>query len=373
MDNINRSFAYFAIGSWENSQGISKKIRGVLKAADKLGFKTKCSIYPGGVFSAYLKMALNIAVANEDYLMVRSPSYGGLIIMFGMIAARLRGNIIILDVPTPNGSAYKEIINNNQNIVIKIFKIIFLYIAGPWSFWPANLIVQYSEESWWFRLGNQAKSLKMGNGIDVKSIPFKKVSHDRDSKIIRLIGVANVSVWHGYDLVIKAIKWANIDDKFEYNLSFTIVGEGSVLDSLKKLSCDLDVKDYTSFTGKLTGDKLFEEYEKSDIAIGSLGLHRIGLNEAGTLKLREYCAIGIPFIYSGIDHDFDDSLKFCVAITQSEDPVYFIDGLKLLASRLDNIDHHNMRKYAINNLSHESKLRSIISRVNTKHHDLNLE
>jgi hypothetical protein len=42
------------------------------------------------------------------------------------------------------------------------------------------------------------------------------------------------------------------------------------------------------------------------MGIGSLGRHRVGIQQIKTLKNREYAARGIPFIYSETDSDFDD-------------------------------------------------------------------
>lgn len=70
-------------------------------------------------------------------------------------------------------------------------------------------------------------------------------------------------------------------------------------------------------------------YNKCSMALASLGLHRIGLSIASTLKTREYLAKGIPFVYSGeIDVFREDPVDFCFQVPADESP---IDIEKLVA------------------------------------------
>jgi glycosyltransferase involved in cell wall biosynthesis len=67
------------------------------------------------------------------------------------------------------------------------------------------------------------------------------------------------------------------------------------------------------------------EYEpilaKSDIAIGPLALHRIGITEGSSLKVREYLAYGLPVILEGKDTDFPGPVPFILELPSSEDNV----------------------------------------------------
>ena len=60
------------------------------------------------------------------------------------------------------------------------------------------------------------------------------------------------------------------------------------------------------------------------LQVGSLGLHRIGLTEASTLKVREYWARGIPFLLSYEDTDHLETPEmspfyWCSAIDEQSD------------------------------------------------------
>jgi hypothetical protein len=60
---------------------------------------------------------------------------------------------------------------------------------------------------------------------------------------------------------------------------------------------------------------------RADVAIGSLGLYRAKLQEASTLKVREYLARGIPTILGYRDTDFPEWAPFLLQIPNSADGV----------------------------------------------------
>jgi hypothetical protein len=77
---------------------------------------------------------------------------------------------------------------------------------------------------------------------------------------------------------------------------------------------------------KLYGYLKTEEYRKilagMDCAIGSLGLHRINLNESSPLKTRECLALGLPMILPYKDTDLDDlNCDFLLKIPNREDNI----------------------------------------------------
>lgn len=68
------------------------------------------------------------------------------------------------------------------------------------------------------------------------------------------------------------------------------------------------------------------EYKKilggADAAISSLGLHRIGLEEASPLKSRECLSLGLPLVLAYIDTDLDDlKADFLLRIPNKEDNI----------------------------------------------------
>jgi hypothetical protein len=66
------------------------------------------------------------------------------------------------------------------------------------------------------------------------------------------------------------------------------------------------MEDYVILYGKKHGEELDAIFNRCDFGIGSLGRHRVGIQQIKTLKNREYAARGIPFIYSETDSDFNN-------------------------------------------------------------------
>jgi hypothetical protein len=131
------------------------------------------------------------------------------------------------------------------------------------------------------------------------------------------------------------------------NIYLHIVGYGVELPVIKKMVKDLSITDTIFFYGRLYGEDLDEIFNRCDIAIGSLGIHRIGLHEAATLKAREYCARGIPFIYGINDVDFPLDFPYVLHIPADESPVDMIDVIRFAKTLYSDLSFSiKMREYA---------------------------
>jgi len=113
-----------------------------------------------------------------------------------------------------------------------------------------------------------------------------------------------------------------------------MVGVGPELTSLRELTNKLNLQNEVYFLGMRHGSQLAKLYERCHIAVGSLGHHRRGLSVAGEIKIREYTSIGIPFISTGFDFDFDfvhDELSvlklYRFNLTSTEDPTSLVNFL----------------------------------------------
>ena len=88
-------------------------------------------------------------------------------------------------------------------------------------------------------------------------------------------------------------------------------------------------------------------FDTCHIAIGSLGIHRNRMKEAASLKVREYCSRGIPFILSNKDPDFSDNFEYCLRIEPTDSPVHVDEIISFTRKVFQNTDHPKiMRKYA---------------------------
>jgi glycosyltransferase involved in cell wall biosynthesis len=150
----------------------------------------------------------------------------------------------------------------------------------------------------------------------------------------------------------------------EYNgpvkIRIHIVGDGPEIPRLKKMMDDLKLKDKIVFYGFISGQDLDSVFDQSHIAIGSLGIHRIGLKEASILKAREYCSRGIPYITACDDPDFTDDFAFVLKLPSDDQAIDMGQVLAFTTRVIQDADHpRKMRHYAKEHLDWSIKMRKL--------------
>ena len=207
------------------------------------------------------------------------------------------------------------------------------------------------------------RTIPIQNGVDSDSINM--IHPLEHGNVINLIGVASLSKWHGYDRVLMGLNnyYSNGGQR---TIHFNIVGEGSVLPEYKKFVADNELNDVVTFHGFKSGQELDDIYDLSDIAIGSLGSHRVGVyGVLSTLKSREYAVRGIPFITSN-EIDILPSSENSFILVVSED-----DSAVDINSVIDFFDRNQespaqIRKIGIEKGSIFTTMKPVISAFKTK-------
>ena len=200
------------------------------------------------------------------------------------------------------------------------------------------------------------KTLYIQNGLSVLDIPPKKFKKFNENNV-KLIGVAGLGFWHGFDRVIKGI-YLYLQNT-NANVVFNIVGEGKEKNNLIKLTNELNLNNNIVFTGAMQGKELDVLFDESDIAISTLGSHRIGITKLSALKSREYCARGIPFIYEGNNDGFDDDFPYILRVDSNDEPVNIEVVINFYRNILKGYTE-KMRNYAKNNFSWDKQMMQII-------------
>ncbi|SHI73975.1 glycosyltransferase [Clostridium intestinale] len=192
------------------------------------------------------------------------------------------------------------------------------------------------------------------NGIDLNNIPIiKKVQHDG----INLIGIANVSLWHGYDRLIRGIAdYYNLTNEKQENINFYIVGNGTELENLKKLSKNLSIENKIHFTGVKRGKELDDFINSMDIGVSSLALHRIKAGDP--IKTKEFIARGLPTILGYNDQSIESSFKYIFEADQDETAIDVKSVLEWYYSV--DLNAKYIRKYAEQNLDWSSQIKKIV-------------
>ncbi|MBI6013286.1 glycosyltransferase, partial [Clostridium perfringens] len=153
------------------------------------------------------------------------------------------------------------------------------------------------------------KSIPIENGICIEDYKQHENLNKSENKI-NLIAVASMRKWHGYDRLIQAIGEYYKTSNSKLDINFHIVGSGPEISKYKQISSKYNIDKNIIFYGELGGHKLDKLFDKCDIAIGSLGLYRIGLERVSTIKSKEYCARGIPFIYAYVEPKISEKEEF---------------------------------------------------------------
>lgn len=183
-------------------------------------------------------------------------------------------------------------------------------------------------------------TIVIDNGINIDKNKIKK-DISMETKDFNMLIVANMDKWHGIDRVIYGMK--RYIEKFPQNsrnVKVIVVGDGPAREKLERLTNKEKMKQYISFVGIQDGEKLERLYQNATIAIGSLGLHRIGIEEGSTLKIKEYCAKGIPFVLGYKEREINSEFKFALQIPANEEPLDVEQCIKFY----DNISALNYRE-----------------------------
>lgn len=158
------------------------------------------------------------------------------------------------------------------------------------------------------------KTLTQGNGVELSEVSLRKTPLDFSG--INLMFVSGSSnKWHGIDRLIRGI----YNYKGVSKITLHIVGK--VHHSIENDLRTIEDKCALHRHGVLDRSELSVVSERCNIGVGSLGLHRLEMYEGSTLKVREYMAMGLPFMLSYNDIDVDASYGYCLRYPANDSPV----------------------------------------------------
>ena len=208
--------------------------------------------------------------------------------------------------------------------------------------------------------------LNIDNGIDLTLIPPRAEPTKRDGKI-HLLAVASMCEWQGYERVINGMAEWNSNQAKNYVVDLVgDEGDGS-LARWKKLAYKLELSNQIIFHGRMTGDALTEMYNRATIGLGTLAMHKRGFKNGSVLKLREYMARGLPFVYANEDPHLNEDLPWCIKIPDDDSAVN-MEYIDEFIRRIKNEDglSDRMREYAKNNMSWEKQFLKIFEWIQKK-------
>lgn len=163
------------------------------------------------------------------------------------------------------------------------------------------------------------KELSSQKSKTIRNLPFRVIANSLDLSqrfaveppkensppTLIFLGSSRMA-WHGVDKVYRMA--AAFPD-----WRFHIVG--------MNMLCKSQTSSNLVIHGALAEKNYIHYLKLSDIAISSLALHRIGVNEISPLKTREYLAYGLPVIIGYRDTDFPEDPDFLLRLENREDNV----------------------------------------------------
>ena len=297
---------------------------------------------------------------KTDFIYIRKPTLTNrFYMMLKTIRSTYPSIIIIMEIPTYGGSERHGI----YRIVNAKEKRVARHLKGL-----VDIIATYSDDKYIWGI----KCLNLANCVDFGRIPIRSDRYHPIKKTLRMTCVADFIYYHGADRLIDGIK----NYTGEYKLVFNIVGGGAEIPNLKRQASGMD---NVIFHGFLSGDKLNDVFDNTDIAIDALGRHRSGVEYNSSLKGKEYAARGIPSI-SAVKTEFDylPDFPYYLKVPADDSPICVPDVI----SFYENIYNHNdsaevssfIRNYSYHRFDYEhgfeKPLQGCINRILTVREDM---
>lgn len=379
MDNSKLNFLYIVFHGIDNyGGGIAKKLLSQVKALNNLGVKTAFSYLNVDVGNNYLGRSvdgksletykkisgksitwewrfrfnklLRYVVDNQiNVIYVRYTHFANPFFNRFLKKLKQRRVFIILEVPTyPYDQEYANL-KLSQKIIKRteeIFRTRFKKLV--------DIVVSYTDEEMIFGI----KTIKISNGIEINSIKPRSHSPGND---LHILVVASMEFWHGYDRLIEGLK-DYYSGNYTKKVMLHFVGDSDNRESVKyKLLVEMyHLGEFVTFHGFRKGEELDNIFDSADLAAGCLAVHRKGISTAASLKNSEYCARGIPFIYSEIDNSFEGK-PFIYKIKPDESNVDINELVNFISS--NKFNPSEIRKFAAENLTWEIQMAKILNEI----------
>jgi len=155
-----------------------------------------------------------------------------------------------------------------------------------------------------YPLKKKQSSVVISNGVDVKAVEILPLPKN-DKPVLTLVGSPGMN-WHGMD---KLIQFAQSNPDVFVN----IVGYSAK-------DVDVPIPSNVTMHGYLSYAQIREVLKKTDVACGTLALHRKNMEEACPLKVREAILYGLPLLLGYHDTDLSDlNLPTILQIPNTED------------------------------------------------------
>ena len=297
-------------------------------------------------FDLYSALSIAINIEHFDYIYMRSKFVTHRAVKT-LIKYKKNGGKLIVEIPT---YGVKE---KSLNSIRKIAKCMsvnnrnrFEQLVDRYTLIGANCPENYK--------GKPAREIS--NGIDLDSLPIKKYSTLNSE--IHMLALASMRDWQGFDRVVLGM--GNYIG--EYRLILHLVGKDfdHSIEKWMTMAKELGVESNVLYHGALYGEELTSVFDTCHLGIGAMAMHRRGDIVGSPLKVREYIARGIPYIYSYEDTSLSGNEWFALKFPENDEPVDFNVVVPWIADIYNNSSFiTEMRRFAKEKLLWETQLGSV--------------
>jgi len=317
-------------------------------SSDNVRYVPYRASFAPGLFKARV-LATAAALQTYDVLFLRYPTAIDLDPLAFLRAARPRVATV------HHGKEVPEILSGGLRPGL-IGRAALEWINGPRMLTRVAGIVGVTDEIRTYELqraNRNVPSRTIANGVDVEALPFTRFT-PFDGRELNTVVVASTYgvAWHGIDRLIAALQAHAGPPRINLNLIGRDSGAAPGTEVQHRFAT-------IRHHGELQGQPLDEVLKKSTLAFGTLALFRKGLIQACALKVREYVARGLPFVYAYEDVDLEPHLPFALRLPNDERPLP-IPEIVAFAERVSSTTDlaEAMRTYAIRTLDWRVKLQA---------------
>lgn len=204
----------------------------------------------------------------------------------------------------------------------------------------------------------RATAITITNGVDVEGVPPTGFV-PFDGAVLRMAAVASEFVaWQGLDRLLNGML------TYPGAVRLELVLIGAVPEKLKELVVRSNRRPGMAVhcPGPAYGPELDARLGSANLAIASLALFRKKMIQACPLKVREYMARGIPFIYGYEDPDLPEDGDFAMKVPADDQPVDMEAVIQFAMRTGQSPDlARRMRRYAGEQMDWKGKVQAMYS------------
>ena len=330
---MKKLFFYSNIDYDNDAIGITKKVKGQVKAFRELGYDVYYSCYDRDIFA--IMDGQNDTVCDSKKNLFYWTKLNHAFRRFGLMSyvrswlKTKRFDVVYLRyhyfdkftldlLRAAQGSAEKVIMEmhsypclGHDRLLDKVFTRLEKKYQEP-CLKEIDMFANMSSR----RLPFSQPQIEFRNTIDPESISVRQPLK-RDG-ILHMLSVAYERPAHGFDRVLRGLA-----DYYKNGgtQSIKIVFAGKYMDSTKQFVKDNRLEEICQFVPPVSGQDLDNLYDRADIAIGHLANHRVNSFAGSAIKTQEFLAKGIPFIYAWEEAMLPPDYPYALKFELSEEPV----------------------------------------------------